>query len=112
MKKVSEDIASAFLQGKSKKIKNTQTNGDQVYLYGNMIAGHDENGNKFVTLAGWQTVTTRDRINAILEKLGANARFVQRNGEAFIDESFWDGENYIEKLSPAEINQFYKVKDL
>lgn len=40
----------------------------RVYLHGNLIAGGDYtwSRNLMVTLAGWPTVTTRSRVNAIL----------------------------------------------
>ena len=82
MRKVTQKIANAFINGESLKIKNTETDGRSVWLHGNMIARKTDNGLE-VTLAGWNTVTTRERVNGICELWGSNLRFVQRNFEAF-----------------------------
>ena len=82
MRKVTQKIANAFINGESLKIKNTETDGQSVWLHGNMIARKTDNGLE-VTLAGWNTVTTRERVNGICELWGSNLRFVQRNFEAF-----------------------------
>lgn len=64
MSKTHEKVIEAFLQGKSAKISNTQTNGKELFLFGNCIArryGDDMQ----VTTSGWNTVTTRDRLNML-----------------------------------------------
>ena len=41
---------------------------------------------------GWQTVTTKSRLNAILDTFFHNVRIVQRQFEWYIDgDSFFDG---------------------
>ena len=64
MSKTHEKVIEAFLQGKSAKISNTQTNGKELFLFGNCIArryGDDMQ----VTTSGWNTVITRDRLNML-----------------------------------------------
>lgn len=64
MSKTHQKVIEAFLQGKSAKISNTQTNGKELFLFGNCIArryGDDMQ----VTTSGWNTVTTRDRLNML-----------------------------------------------
>lgn len=65
MRKATEQIKKAFEQGKSKKVGNTETNGTSVFLHGNEIVRRDPSGLIFATLAGWNTSTTRERVNGI-----------------------------------------------
>lgn len=46
---------------------NTNTDGSvEVYLHDNQIAFLNKYGKLFITDAGWQTVTTKSRLNAII----------------------------------------------
>jgi hypothetical protein len=65
MRKVTERIKKAFENGKSLKIGNTRTDGESVFLHGNEIVRRDFSGLIFATLAGWNTPTTRERVNGI-----------------------------------------------
>ena len=65
MRKVTEQIKQAFEQGKSKKVGNTETDGQTVWLHGNSIVKRDGWGVVEWSLAGWNTPTTRERINGI-----------------------------------------------
>lgn len=67
MRKVTERIKKAFEQGKTLKIGSTRTNGTSVFLHGNEIVRRDVSGLVFATLAGWNTPTTRERVNGIAE---------------------------------------------
>lgn len=80
MRKVTKQIAEAFKKGQSLTIKNTKTDGQSVWLHGNEIARKTDYGIE-VTLAGWPTVTTRERVDGILQIYKTNMRIVQRNGE-------------------------------
>lgn len=89
MRKVTEQIKQAFERGESKKVGNTETDGTSVFLHGNEIIRRDVSGLIFATLAGWNTPTTRERVNGITE-MG----FHQVNHEAClngepIDSSDW-----------------------
>lgn len=70
MRKETRDVMSAFIARKCCKRARTWTNGDAVYLHGNCIAWRDNDGSIMATLAGWDTVTTRDRINGLAIMLG------------------------------------------
>lgn len=65
MRKVTERIKQAFEQGVSLKVGNTKTDGTSVFLHGNEIIKRDPSGLVMATLAGWNTPTTRERINGI-----------------------------------------------
>jgi len=89
MRKVTEQIRNAFLNGKALKIGNTRTDGNRVWLHGNLIVERTEKGDIFATLAGWNTPTTRERVNGIT---GLNFHQVNfeacQNGEP-IDPEAW-----------------------
>ena len=76
---------------------NSNTNCSSIYLHGHLIATVDHNL-KAVKLSscGYQTVTTKSRLNALLEEVKYGARVFQKNFDWFVsyrDEtaSFWDG---------------------
>ena len=65
MRKVTKEIKEAFAQGKAKKVGNTETDGQTVWLHGNAIVKRDPDGLVRWSLAGWNTPTTRERVNGI-----------------------------------------------
>jgi len=106
MRKISKEIAESFYKGFSKSKGNTATDGVNVWLHGNKIAWRTQDNNLEVTLAGWPTVTTRERLNAILEIFDIQYRISQRDHDQIIrrvvsyDNGFKDqyepiGENWI-----------------
>jgi hypothetical protein len=80
MRKVTEQIKKAFQQGKSLKAGNTRTDGQTVWLHGNAIVKRDADGLVRWSLAGWNTPTTRERVNGI-----ANAGVCQVNFEPILN---------------------------
>ena len=66
MRKVTEQIKRAFEQGTSLKVGNTETDGKTVWLHGNAIIKRDPQGFVRWSLAGWNTPTTRERVNGIV----------------------------------------------
>jgi len=89
MRKVTQQIKKAFEQGKSLKVGNTETDGKTVWLHGNAIVKRDPDGLVRASLAGWNTPTTRERVNGItglgFHQQNFNAML---NGE-IIDPSDW-----------------------
>lgn len=81
MRKITESIVSAFLNRQRKSNGNTTTDGDSLYLHGHEIARHGyangaqsfEGGTRgiYISLAGWNTTTTRDRLKGVLTLLQA-----------------------------------------
>ena len=76
---------------------NNNTNCSSIYLHGHQIATYDQN-NQAVKLSscGWQTVTTKSRLNAILEELMCGCKVYQRKFEWFFSKynqtvEFFDG---------------------
>lgn len=80
MRKVTKEIKEAFEQGKAKKVGNTETDGQTVWLHGNAIVKRDPDGLVRWSLAGWNTPTTRERVNGI-----ANARVHQVSFEPVLN---------------------------
>ena len=76
---------------------NVSTNCSSVRLHGHLIATYDHNL-KAVKLdsCGYETVTTKSRLNALLEEVKYGAKVFQKNFNWFVSynnqtESFWDG---------------------
>jgi hypothetical protein len=93
MRQVTKKIKQAFEQGKSLKIDNTETDGQTVWLYGNAIVKRDPDGLVRWSLAGWNTPTTRERVNGIANAGVCQFKFEPvLNGEV-IDSSDWFASN-------------------
>ena len=76
---------------------NSNTNCSSIYLHGHQIATFDHNL-KAVKLSscGWQTVTTKSRLNAILDEVKYGCRVFQKNFNWFVSynedtKDFFDG---------------------
>ena len=80
MRKVTQQIKQAFERRESKTIGNTTTDGKTVWLHGNAIVKRDPDGLVRWSLAGWNTPTTRERVNGI-----ANAGVHQVNFEPVLN---------------------------
>ena len=89
MRKVTEQIKEAFEQGKSKKVGNTETDGQTVWLHGNAIVKRDPSGLVLATLAGWNTPTTRERVNGITGLGIYQSNFVPMLNGSEIDSFDW-----------------------
>tara|TARA_Y100000592_G_scaffold91752_1_gene152349 strand:+ start:272 stop:565 length:294 start_codon:yes stop_codon:yes gene_type:complete len=89
MRKVTQQIKDAFEQGKSKKVGNTETDGQTVWLHGNAIVKRDPSGLVLATLAGWNTPTTRERVNGITGLGIYQSNFVPMLNGSEIDSFDW-----------------------
>jgi len=74
MRKISIDGASALLNGKRFTRTNTKVLDGVMELYGHKIAWIRQ-GKIIISNAGWEAVTTKDRLNAILSGLGLGRIF-------------------------------------
>ena len=94
MRKISKTIANAFNRGLTASVGNTRTDGQSVWLHGNKIAWR-QNGNRLaLTLANWPTVTTRERLNAILYVEGFDFQFKQVNHQQVLSRPSVDGSRF------------------
>jgi hypothetical protein len=78
MRKVTKQIVHAFINGKTLRIKNTRTDGNAIYLHDNLIAWK-HGGHIYCTMAGWGSVTTRERLNGLARIVTGRCAFSQRN---------------------------------
>ncbi len=77
MRKVTRETVEAFIAGRSRTVGNTTTDGTVLLLHGNRIAERMPDGSIMATLAGWGSVTTRERLNGLCDLLGLDRRFSQ-----------------------------------
>ena len=78
-------------------VYNESTNCSSVYLHGHQIATLDHNTQALkLDSCGYQTVTTKSRLNAILDEVKYGAKVYQKNWDWFVSfrqskTSFFDG---------------------
>ena len=76
---------------------NESTNCSNVFLHGNRIATFDHELKAIkLSSCGWQTPTTKSRLNAILQEVKPGCGIFQKQFEWFVSfrddvKSFWDG---------------------
>ena len=76
---------------------NENTNCSSVYLHGHQIATFDHNLRAVkLDSCGYETNTTKSRLNAILDEVKQGCRVFQKNFDWFVSynnqtQSFWDG---------------------
>jgi len=88
MRKISQEASQAFEWGNDYKNANTEVkNNGELYLYGNEIARHEGSGVIAITLAGWNTSTTRERLNAL-----QGVKVSTKKGQAYLNGKAWNGE--------------------
>jgi hypothetical protein len=96
MRKVTSQIARALDNGKRMSVGNTMCNGTEVYLHGNLIAYLSDSRTKLnLTLAGWNTPTTRERVNGIAEHFGLKGRFRQMDWEPYYEGNLIEADDTI-----------------
>ena len=83
MRKVSKEIAKAFINDKRKTVGNTYTENGKIFLHDNKIAWWESTGKYYsqgsdidsnsghlcFSMCGWGTPTTRERLNTLFYKL-------------------------------------------
>ena len=76
---------------------NSNTDCSAVYLHGNQIATVDHNTNALkLSSCGWHSVTTKSRLNAILQEVMYGASVYQKAFDWYLSYNnqtvdFWDG---------------------
>ena len=85
MRQVTQLAVSQWLMRKKFRRGNTHTDGNTLYLHNNAIAKIDDNdGLVYVRSAGWETNTTRERLNGI-----PGVRIHQKNWEWYLNNCLW-----------------------
>ena len=85
MRIITKKIVRAFMDRERLRVGNSSTDGYSMFLHGNKIAQFRPEG-LWITNAGWQTSTTKERLNGIP---GVNIR--QMNGVWYLNGREWDG---------------------
>lgn len=119
MRKITEDSIKAFLNESNFKRGNTEVKVSYIdnnmtthtsykpvtvitdlLLHGNIIATATKkfiNGKYETTItitsAGWKTVTTKERLNGLLQYLEAGS-IQQRNFEWYLNDEYWNGNDF------------------
>ncbi len=93
MRKVTQLIKKAFDNGTSLKVGNTRTDGQTVWLHGNAIVKRDADGLVRWSLAGWNTPTTRERVNGIVNAGVFQFKFEPVLNGQVINSSDWFASN-------------------
>ena len=97
MRKIEREMQNAIRNRQDWQKANTSVDFDQegfmtVRLHGNRICEMTPSGDLTLSSAGWQTVTTKSRLNAILDCFLHKCGIHQKNFEWFIDDQlFFDG---------------------
>ena len=86
-RQVTEQATKAFFNGDNFKLSNTEVHADctgvYLYLFGNLIAKRV--GERVsISLAGYNTTTTRERLNGILSKY--NKRITTKKGIVYMQD--------------------------
>ena len=98
MRKVTKNVVGAFVHNRAQANGNTSTDGTALFLHGNKIAEWVTGSIVRVTMAGWPTSTTRERLNGIP---GVSA--YQRDGQQYINGKHVGSRDWVEVDIPAEI---------
>jgi hypothetical protein len=98
MRKISALAASAFINDRNFKLSNTEViaNGaiTGLYLFGNLIAERNKVDNTlYITSAGWETNTTRERLNALY-----GVRIAQKKGIWYLNGNVWKHPELLTKI--------------
>ena len=103
MRKLERQMNFAISNKADWKCSNTQvtynnsTNCSSIHLHGHLIATFDHNLRAVkLDSCGYETVTTKSRLNAILEEVKYGCKVFQKNFDWFVSyndqvASFWDG---------------------
>lgn len=111
MRKETAKIAKASRKGEPARAGRTETDGTAVYLHGHRIAWRTRTAwGTFlhVTLAGYGTVTTRERINGILETFGLGRHWgaVQRQHGQYLQTWGENGKPILVEWDPRDVATF------
>ena len=91
MRKISKLAACAFINERKFSRDNTTVRSfptiagkmTELYLHGNVIA-RKRGGKIHLSLAGWGTMTTRERLNTLLSEMNSKLRFHQHKHEQYV----------------------------
>jgi hypothetical protein len=76
-------VCRAFIERKKKSLKNDTSINNELFYHGNMIASWNPDGSLSWTLAGWNTKTTRLRLNQLFDMLNLPFRVGQKDNTPY-----------------------------
>lgn len=82
MRAISRNAARALIDNGKFKQANTETFWGRLKLHNSVIAWKIDEDTYEVTLAGYNTLTTRERLNTLLTLIGSPVRFSQKKSVA------------------------------
>lgn len=85
MRQITRNAVAAFIGGYNFNSGNTQVMDNALYLHGNKIA-ELRNGELWITIAGWNTHTTKERLNGL-----PNVHIQQKNYVLYLNGYAWNG---------------------
>lgn len=90
MRKITKESIKAFYNRKPFKKSNMLVENKEgktyLRLFDNIIAKLDKNNELFITTAGWNSVTTRERLNGL-----SGVRLGTKKGQLYLNNVPWDG---------------------
>ena len=89
MRTITELMSRAFFNGETKQMSNTQVQNYEMYLFGNRIAWIYD-GKLYFTLCGWNTQTTRERLNGLGVKVTQKNYKLYWNGKEINDHEVYE----------------------
>jgi len=95
MRKITEQAVEAFLAGEEFTRSNTEVWADGkgtvfLMLFGNLIARREPDGQLFVRTRGYDTVSTRDRLNGLPGvDVYRKKKVLHLNGKPWISHENW-----------------------
>ena len=87
MRKITEQVINAFENGRNCNEGNSSTHDGSLFLHGHEIAKRDDQGKLMITNAGWQTPTTKERLNGL-----SGVSIHQKDYEWFLNGKAWNGD--------------------
>jgi hypothetical protein len=92
MQKITKLMRDAFMSNTNFKSDNTEVRvtieSTSIYLFGNRIAYRNNDENMYITTCGWNTRTTKERLNAL-----PNVHITQLKGMWYLNGEKWNGES-------------------
>lgn len=97
MRKIEQQMNSAIRYKQNFTKDNTMVRYDKaenmssVYLHGHRIADYDHSkGKAWISSCGWETVTTKSRLNAFLDEVAFGVSVFQKNWQWFLTDNRTD----------------------
>lgn len=86
MRKVTKQVVEAFRTHQTARVGNTYTDGRSLFLHGNKIAWYDECHALWIDSCGWNSNTTRERLNGLY-----GVRVSTKLGQMYLNGKEWNG---------------------